>query len=533
MNKILFRKGVIIGIILLFIGASITPLTLGIKKINITKKTISTRGIIQGLIDNASDGDTIYIPSGIYYENISINKSISLIGEDKNTTIIDGGENGTVVYVLVYWVNISGFTIRNSGYGQWPEESVGLCYVGSPYCSIKDCIIENNFYGILFIGYGGCNYNLIQNNIIKDNGIGICFAHAYHSFNLVCNNIIYTNDIGIIIQSCNYNEIFSNNILSNTEKGIILGSCICGGYNNKVYHNNLIFNGDENGQAQNEDFDNFWDDGYPSGGNFWSDYTGVDNFSGPNQTIPGSDGIGDVPYEIPSSYIDEEDTYPLMEVLYGDFPPIADFNWTPYLPGPEDEIFFNASESYDYDGSITQYEWDWDNDGVFDESNTIPTTTHTFLEAGYYQIILRVQNNNFEYDTKTATIHVNTPPEALTITGITSGKPNITYDFTFNAIDPDGDNVRYIIDWGDNNIDTTGFNPSGADVIVSHSWSETGSYEGSVYAEDEYEAKGNETIFTITIKKSKSIQNPILNWLQSHPNLFPIIKQILNLIITQ
>ena len=148
----------------------------------------------------------------------------------------------------------------------------------------------------------------------------------------------------------------------------------------------------------------------------------------------------------------------------------------------------------------------------------------------YWQIVSRDNHDVVvtgpEWD---FTTRVNQPPNIPKITGTTSGKPNITYDFTFNTIDPDGDDVRYIIDWDDGNIDTTGFNPSGTDIIVSHSWSETGSYECSVYAEDVYGSVSDETIFTITIKKSKSIQNPILIFLQSHPKLFPILRQLLGL----
>jgi hypothetical protein len=56
---------------------------------------------------------------------------------------------------------------------------------------------------------------------------------------------------------------------------------------------------------------NFWDDGYPSGGNYWSDYNGTDLFSEPLQIIPGSDGIGDTPYtNIGGS--GTLDNYPLM-----------------------------------------------------------------------------------------------------------------------------------------------------------------------------------------------------------------------------
>jgi hypothetical protein len=54
---------------------------------------------------------------------------------------------------------------------------------------------------------------------------------------------------------------------------------------------------------------NIWDDGYPSGGNYWSGYGGVDLYKGPYQNVSGSDGIGDVPYDID---IDNADHYPFM-----------------------------------------------------------------------------------------------------------------------------------------------------------------------------------------------------------------------------
>ena len=59
---------------------------------------------------------------------------------------------------------------------------------------------------------------------------------------------------------------------------------------------------------------NFWDDGYPSGGNYWSDYTGVDLFSGSYQNETGSDGIGDAPYIIDENNVDR---YPLMGPFNG------------------------------------------------------------------------------------------------------------------------------------------------------------------------------------------------------------------------
>jgi hypothetical protein len=85
--------------------------------------------------------------------------------------------------------------------------------------------------------------------------------------------------------------------------------------NNYIYHNNLVNNAT---QAYDSCF-NFWDNGYPSGGNYWSDYTGVDKNHGENQNIPGSDGIGDTPYYISSISSGNnatilKDRYPLIPI---------------------------------------------------------------------------------------------------------------------------------------------------------------------------------------------------------------------------
>ncbi len=149
------------------------------------------------------------------------------------------------------------------------------------YCN---CNIPNNDYGIKL--WDSSNNNTIYN----------------------CN--ISNNDYGIKLwDSSNNNTITSNTITNNSEKGIWL--CYFSS-NNIVYHNNFINNFN---QAYDED-NNIWDNGYPSGGNYWSDYTGVDNYHGPNQDIPGSDGIGDTPYYIsfllPSMFGSNQDMFPLM-----------------------------------------------------------------------------------------------------------------------------------------------------------------------------------------------------------------------------
>jgi hypothetical protein len=86
--------------------------------------------------------------------------------------------------------------------------------------------------------------------------------------------------------------------------------------------------------------------------------------------------------------------------------PVADFDWSPSSPEPSETITFDASDSYDPDGTIELYEWDWDNDGTYDESHTTPTATHTWDDEGDYPVTLKVTDNNSGTDNVTKTIQV-------------------------------------------------------------------------------------------------------------------------------
>jgi len=208
MIKNMFRKGLVFGIIALFIGAGIIPSTVGIKKEKTTNTFLKSGGYIQGLIDNASDGDIIYIPNGTYYENIVINKSISLIGENKNTTIIDGSGSGTVVHISADWINISGFNICNA---------ISGVHISSKWNCISSNIITNNDYGISF---GSCYGNIIKENIIFKNKYGLELWIFCSSHNITNNNIS-NNRYGIFLEGSTSNNINSN-IISNNIFGIYL-----------------------------------------------------------------------------------------------------------------------------------------------------------------------------------------------------------------------------------------------------------------------------------------------------------------------
>jgi len=264
---------------------------------------------IQEAINAASPGDTIFVRAGTYYENVVVNKTVSLVGENRENTIIDGSGTGTVVSVTVNDVEIQGFTIQNSG-SVYPDS--GITIQGCVNIIIQDNSITNNYYGLrisrssgntvsgnnitynfygVWLGYSSDNI-IINNNVTKHNN-GVYLSH-HTSNNTVSENNIKDNKLGIYLISSSGNTFSQNNIESN-ECGI---NAQVNSSKNIIYHNNFIEN---TRQVYSYDSTNFWDDGYPSGGNYWSDYTGVDT---------NSDGIGDTPYVIDA---DNRDRYPLMK----------------------------------------------------------------------------------------------------------------------------------------------------------------------------------------------------------------------------
>lgn len=190
--------------------------------------------------------------------------------------------------------------------------------------------------------------------------------------------------------------------------------------NNRVYHNNFINN---TKQVHDVSWDfpwippsiNIWDDGYPSGGNYWSDYTGVDEKSGPNQDQPGSDGIGDTPYVID---VNNRDGYPLMSPFPWTKAPIADFTWTPPLPSVGQTVIFDASASKPNGGVIVSYEWDF-GDGTFGSGMIV---AHTYNAPGTYTVTLRVKDSECKSDIKQRPIQIVAAFVDIVIVNITFSK---------------------------------------------------------------------------------------------------------------
>jgi parallel beta-helix repeat protein len=180
----------------------------------------------------------------------------------------------------------------------------------------------------------GNSFSIIvaTNNVTQNSNHGIYLESS--TGNKIIDNNIAENSIGVEADSSTNNTIIRNSITSNKEYGILLTNSNL----NMIYHNNFIDNAVPRWQAVSGDIpsiaNNVWDNGYPSGGNYWSDYTGKDQYNGTKQNANGSDAIGDTPYDI---NFGQRDHYPLIS-------PYTDFKVTgTYAQAYDVEVVSNSS----------------------------------------------------------------------------------------------------------------------------------------------------------------------------------------------
>jgi parallel beta-helix repeat protein len=296
---------------------------------------------------NNFTNDGIFIESGQlrywnthYIENNSINGKPIYYFKNESSILVSS-DAGQIILANCSYINISGFNISNvvvsvilgfsdhinisnnslhtnNWYGIFLKRSFftnidnnkiyynkyhGI-YLGSDislplFNNISNNIIfSNDLYGIYIKSYN----NSIFNNIIYNNTIGISFYGSMATNNFIYNNSIHDQQYGIYSDWAGPNFIYRNSIF-NHQYGISLDSS-----DRVLIYNNNLENNTNN--AIDDRWRNFWNYSYPIGGNYWDIYTGSDNYKGPNQNIPGSDGIGDTPYVIDA---DSQDNYPLMK----------------------------------------------------------------------------------------------------------------------------------------------------------------------------------------------------------------------------
>jgi nitrous oxidase accessory protein len=295
------------------------------------------QNITSGL-EGASVNDTIFVYAGTYYENVIVDKSLTLVGESKESTIVDGNRTGTVIKVIANNVAISGFTVQNSN--STPSTSYSGIKISGDGCNITGNNVTRNRIGVFVTS----NESRIAGNIVTNNGHGISL-YASSEVTVEANNVS-ANTVGISLPRSSHTMIVGNRVensstgghgitLSNSSDNTILsndlisnyhGMWLSSSFNNSILENTIANNellGIELASSPNNTFyhntfvnnpkhvvidsksKSTWDDGYPSGGNYWSDY---EEKYPDAEEIDGS-GIWDTPYVIDEN---NQDNYPIV-----------------------------------------------------------------------------------------------------------------------------------------------------------------------------------------------------------------------------
>jgi parallel beta-helix repeat protein len=273
--------------------------------------------------------------STISWNNMTANSYYGVWLDYSSSNIISGNSIAANSYYGV-WLDyssgniISGNSIAaNSYYGVWLDYSSGNIISGNTFTDDG-----------LFVG--GSYQNSVEDNTV--NGKPLVYLEGVTNYSVGdagqvvlvrCDSIRVENlnlsraSVGVQLWETNSSTISWNNI-TNNDDGVWLDYS----FNNEIYHNSFINN---TSQVSSDRSVNVWDDGYPSGGNYWSDYTCLDLYKGPYQNETSSDGIGDASYVIDAN---NTDRYPLMK---------------PYPWGPHDVGVTYIGRCYEIGVSILIY----------------------------------------------------------------------------------------------------------------------------------------------------------------------------------
>jgi len=275
------KRKIVSGIMLALLLVSMLTLAFDIR-------LVKASGTIYIRADGSIDPPTapMYQYGGIYYLTGNIDGSSILIEKDNIMLVGEGYilQGPGTIFINGIDVGLYVYACSNVEIIDLEVESfdVGVYLFLSSYVSILGSRIANNSLGIVVSG--GSN-NKLDGNIVTNNNFGICLLSSF--CNIVAKNIIDNNNMS----------------------GILLSGPFGGCADNVIFHNDFIGNTKQVETILFRNETNVWDNGYPYGGNYWSDYTGVDLYSGPFQNETGSDGIWDHQYVIAEN---NTDCYPLM-----------------------------------------------------------------------------------------------------------------------------------------------------------------------------------------------------------------------------
>jgi len=330
-------------------GITVTVLLTSIVLYTINVEPVSSSGTIYIRADGSIDPPTANITTSDNISYYFTDNNYDSVVVERSNIIIDGsgytlqGSGSGSGFQLN---SISNVTIKNTNihafadgfYIQWCsfitifgnriENSTRDGVLFEFWCCnntiIGNTIVNSTLHGI-YIMSDSCNNSISENTISRSTGFfgrGISLDFNSHNNRIFANKII-NNTLGMHVGAYQLNNIIFENNIANNNDGLVLSNNVtsnihgnnitnseygiyCYSESSRIFHNNFV---NITQYIVEPGYANFWDDGYPSGGNYWSDYTGVDYFSGLHQNETGSDGVGDTPYILAE---DNRDNYPLM-----------------------------------------------------------------------------------------------------------------------------------------------------------------------------------------------------------------------------
>ncbi len=165
---------------------------------------------IQEAINNATDGDQVFVFNGTYHENVVLNKTIMLVGEDRAITTIDGSGGSSGIYVSSNDVSITGFTIRNS------SSIVEVFSAGN--CNLTGNTLTGGSLGIYVVKATGAS---VTSNDISKTQVGVRLEACSNSL-IEGNNVTDNQDIGVYVMNSSETVVSSNFLARNINQGVLL-----------------------------------------------------------------------------------------------------------------------------------------------------------------------------------------------------------------------------------------------------------------------------------------------------------------------
>jgi parallel beta-helix repeat protein len=188
---------------------------------------------IQDAINKATDGDTILVHFGVYYENVVVNKSVTLIGTGQ--PVVDASGTGSAITLTADGITLEGFTATNSG-SSWQDKDAGIKVISNNNIITGNNVNNNDWGGISLDDSN--NNSITGNNACNNDWGGISLDDSCNNNNITSNNVC-SNGFGISLDdSCN-NKITGNNASNNNQEGIFLYDS---SNNNKITGNNASNN---------------------------------------------------------------------------------------------------------------------------------------------------------------------------------------------------------------------------------------------------------------------------------------------------